>query len=164
MLCVAIISSQSPHADCLYTHTGAWCRVLLLVFSEANTAGSSPWWPHCIVCNSIYQINLFENQNWIKPSFTTNVREKLKALMQGLQQRGQEYTGPGTMRGHNNVGVDEMPMQFSSDWYLHSYIPSRDIFILEESVAWWWIKNILWCIHSVFIYLCCSVHEFHFLL
>ena len=40
MLCVAIISSQSPHADCLYTHTGAWCRVLLLVFSGANTAGS----------------------------------------------------------------------------------------------------------------------------
>ena len=95
--------------------------------------GPLPSGRHCIVCNSIYQINLFEKQNWIKPSFTTNVRQKLKALMQGLQQRGQEYTGSGTMRGHNNVGDDEMPMQFSSDWYLHIIL---EIFIFEESVAW----------------------------
>ena len=49
------------------------------------------------------------------------MREKLKALMQGLQQRGQEYAGPGTIRGHNNVGVDENPMQFSSDWIIMMY-------------------------------------------
>ena len=43
------------------------------------------------------------------------MREKLKALMQGLQQRGQEYTGPGTIRGHNNVGVEVlMKIQYSS--------------------------------------------------
>ena len=94
--------------------------------------GPLPSGRHCIVCNSIYQINLFEKQNWIKPSFTTNVRQKLKALMQGLQQRGQEYTGSGTMRGHNNVGDDEMPMQFNSNWYLHIY--NLEIFIFEESV------------------------------
>ena len=100
--------------------------------------GPLPSGRHCIVCNSIYQINLFEKQNWIKPSFTTNVRQKLKALMQGLQQRGQEYTGSGTMRGHNNVGVDEMPMQFNSNWYLHIY--NLEIFIFEDRCGS--VKNI----------------------